>query len=63
MQAGGTGYNWLIVTSLPVISLLLEEVAGHEPLISGVVGEGLGADNEEHLPAGVSIMICSFLRH
>jgi hypothetical protein len=63
MPAVGTGYNWLIVTSLPVISLLLEELVGHEPLISGIVGKGLRADDEEHSPAGVSIMICSFLRH
>ncbi len=54
---------WLIVTSLPVVSLLLEEVVGHEPLISGIVGEGLGADDEEHSPAGVSVMKCSFLCH
>ena len=32
-------------------SLLGETVVSHEPLVSGIVGEGLRADDEEHPPA------------
>ena len=34
-----------------ICSLLGEPVVSHEPLVSGIVGEGLGADDEEHPPA------------